>query len=120
MVEVIVYTVVASAAAALVVIPTVYYYQNSYGTTGDQPPTWEELKAKILEAIKKDEPKEVFEALLADVSNFMTELKRTEQLDAISIELQDDGALFFQRRNMMNNKDSKRALQKIVNILKAQ
>ena len=44
----------------------------------DQPPTWEELKPKILEAIKKDEQPEVFEALLADVSNFMTELKRTE------------------------------------------
>ena len=43
----------------------------------DQPPSWEELKAKILAAIKKDEQAEVFEALLADVSNFMTELKRT-------------------------------------------
>ena len=42
-----------------------------------QPPSWEELKAKILAAIKKDEQPEVFEALLADVSNFMTELKRT-------------------------------------------
>ena len=42
----------------------------------DQPPTWEELKPKILEAIKKDEQPEVFEALLADVSNFMTEIKR--------------------------------------------
>ena len=43
----------------------------------DQPPSWEELKAKILAAIKKDEQPEVFEALLADVSNFMTELKLT-------------------------------------------
>ena len=42
-----------------------------------QQPTWAELKAKILEAIKKDEQAEVFEARLADVRNFMTELKRT-------------------------------------------
>ena len=42
-----------------------------------QPPSWEELKAKILAAIKKDEQPEVFEALLADVRNFMTELVRT-------------------------------------------
>ena len=43
----------------------------------DQPPTWEELKPKILEAIKKDEQPEAFETLLADVTNFMTELQRT-------------------------------------------
>ena len=42
-----------------------------------QPPTWEPLKAKILEAIKKDEQPEVFESLLADARNFMTEVKRT-------------------------------------------
>ena len=42
-----------------------------------QLPTWEQLKAKVLAAIKKDEQAEVFEALLADVQNFMTELKRT-------------------------------------------
>ena len=47
------------------------------GSGTGQPPSWEELKAKILAAIKKDEQPEVFEALLADVSNFMTELKRT-------------------------------------------
>ena len=47
------------------------------GSGTGQPPSWEELKAKILAAIKKDEQAEVFEALLADVSNFMTELKRT-------------------------------------------
>ena len=39
-----------------------------------QPPSWEELKAKILTAIKKDEQPEVFEALLVDVRNFMTEV----------------------------------------------
>ena len=43
-------------------------------TTSSRPPSWEELKAKILAAIKKDEQPEVFEALLADVSNFMTGL----------------------------------------------
>ena len=39
-----------------------------------QLPSWEQLKAKILQAIKKDEQPEVFEALLTDVRNFMTEL----------------------------------------------
>ena len=47
------------------------------GSGSGQPPSWEELKAKILAAIKKDEQPEVFEALLADVSNFMTEIKHT-------------------------------------------
>ena len=47
------------------------------GSGTGQPPTWAQLKAMILEAIKKDEQAEVFEALLADVRNFMTELKRT-------------------------------------------
>ena len=47
------------------------------GSEAGQLPSWEELKAKILAAIKKDEQAEVFEALLADVRNFMTELKRT-------------------------------------------
>ena len=49
-----------------------------------QLPSWQQLKAKILQAIKKDEQPEVFEALLADVSNFMTELKLTGQLAAVS------------------------------------
>ena len=61
----------------------------------DQPPTWEELKPKILAAIKKDEQQEVFEALLADVRSFMTEVKRTGEFAAISIELQEDAAVFF-------------------------
>ena len=56
---------------------------------------WEQLKAMILQAIKKDEQPDVFEALLADVSNFMTEIKRTGQLAAISVELQEDAAVFF-------------------------
>ena len=52
-----------------------FVLEPEFGT--GQPPSWEELKAKILAAIKKDEQPEVFEALLADVSNFMTEVKRT-------------------------------------------
>ena len=47
------------------------------GSGTGQPPSWEELKAKIFAAIKKDEQPDVFEALLADVSNLMTELKLT-------------------------------------------
>ena len=38
---------------------------------------WEQLKAMILQAIKKDERPITFEALLAKVRDFMTELKRT-------------------------------------------
>ena len=47
------------------------------GSGTGQPPTREQLKAKILQAIKKDEQPESFEALLADVRNFMAEIKRT-------------------------------------------
>ena len=47
------------------------------GSGAGQQPTWAQLKAKILQAIKKDEQPEVFEALLAEVRNFMTESKRT-------------------------------------------
>ena len=47
------------------------------GSGTGQPPTWEQLKAKILQAIKKDEQPEVFEALLADVGNYMNEIIRT-------------------------------------------
>ena len=43
-----------------------------------QPTTWAQLKAMILQAIEKDEQPQVFEALLADVRNFMTELKSME------------------------------------------
>ena len=39
-----------------------------------QPQSWVDLKAMILESIKKDDPPEVFEARLADVRNFMAEL----------------------------------------------
>ena len=50
--------------------------RESVPVTG-QPPSWAQLKTMILEAIKKNEQQVVFEALLADVSNFMTEIKRT-------------------------------------------
>ena len=48
---------------------------SEMGSGTGQPPRWEELKAKILSAIKKDEQQEVFEAILAEVSSFMTALK---------------------------------------------
>ena len=47
------------------------------GSGTGQPLSWAQLKTMILEAIKKNEQQVVFEALLADVSNFMTEIKRT-------------------------------------------
>ena len=47
------------------------------GSGTGQPPTWAQLKAMILEAIEKDDQSEVFEALLVDVRNCMTELQRT-------------------------------------------
>ena len=50
---------------------------SELGSGMGQPPAWEPLKAKILAAIKKDEQPEVFEALLADVHNLMTEVVRT-------------------------------------------
>ena len=68
---------------------------NKRATGMGQSPTWEQLKAKILQAINRDEQPEVFEALLADARNFMTELVRTGQLAAISVELQEDAAVFF-------------------------
>ena len=85
-----------------------------------QIPTWEQLNAKILQAIKRDEQPEVFQALLADLSNLMTEIKRTGQLYALSIKLQEDGSVFLSRRNNLSDSESKKALQKINNILKKQ
>ena len=84
----------------------------------DQSPAWEQLKAKILQAIKKDEQPEVFQALLADVRKFMTEVKRTGQLEHISVTLQDDAAVFFARRRVLSESGSKEALQLINNTLK--
>ena len=76
------------------------------------------MKEKILAAINKDEQHEVFEALLAEVRNFMTELVRTGKLAALSVEIQEDAAVFFQRRNVLSDSESKKALQKINRILK--
>ena len=42
------------------------------------PPSWLDLKAKILEAIKNDEQPKIFEELLAEVCNFMTHLISSE------------------------------------------
>ena len=56
---------------------------------------WEQLKAKILQAIKNDAEPDVFEARFAEVRNCIEELKRTGKLAEISIELQEDGAVFF-------------------------
>ena len=84
----------------------------------DQSPAWEQLKAKILQAIKKDEQPEVFQALLADVRKFMTEAKRTGQIEHISVTLQDDAAVFFARRRVLSESGSKEALQLINNTLK--
>ena len=72
----------------------------------------------ILEAIRRDNQAVVFEALLADVRNFMTELKRTGSLTALSVTLQNDAAVFFSRRNDLCDSGSKAALQQINNILK--
>ena len=69
-------------------------------------------------AIKKDEQPQVFESLLANVRNFMTEAKRTGKLDAISVTLQEDAAVFFARRRVLSDPGSKKALQMINNILK--
>ena len=76
------------------------------------------MKPKILDAIKKDAQDKVFAARLADVSKLMTELKRTGELDAISVTLQNDAALFFSRRREVTDSDGKASLQQIINILK--
>ena len=47
------------------------------GSGTGQSQTWEELKARILEAMGEDEQPQVFEALLADTSNYMTALMQT-------------------------------------------
>ena len=88
------------------------------GSSTSQPPTWAQLKAKILEAIKKDGQPGVFEALLDDVRNFIAELKLTGKLDDISVELQEDAAVFFARKRVLSEDGSKKALQLICNVLK--
>ena len=76
------------------------------------------MKPKILDAIKSDAGNKVFAARLDDVSKLMTELKRTGELDAISVTLQNDAALFFSRRKEVSDSDGKASLQQIINILK--
>ena len=80
--------------------------------------SWVELMPMILEAIRKDKQAVVFEALLTDVRSLMTELKRTGQLDDLSVTLQDDAAGFFKRRDKLTDPESKKALQLICNILR--
>ena len=84
------------------------------------PPTWAQLKPMILQAIKRDDLPAVFKALLADTRNYMAELLRTGELSAMSITLQEDAAVFFAKRNKLSDPGSKKALQKINNILKSQ
>ena len=81
---------------------------------------WANLKKRISDAIKKDEQPEVFEALVTEVNDFVNEAKRNQQIDNISIDLQDDANVFFTRRNLLSEADSKQALQKINNALKNQ
>ena len=50
----------------------------------------------------------------------MQDLIEKGELDEISIELQEDAALFFSRRNMMTDSDSKKTLQMINKVLKTQ
>ena len=49
----------------------------------------------------------------------MEQLKRSpEQLDVLSVQIQEDAAVFFARRRVLSDDESKKALQKINNILK--
>ena len=59
------------------------------------PKTWDDLKQEILDAIKNDDSPDVFERLLTEVQDFMTEIKEDGKLSDISIELQEDSAVFF-------------------------
>ena len=76
------------------------------------------MKPKILDAIKSDAQKKVFAARLADVSKLMTELKQTGEIDAISVTLQNDAAMFFSKRKEVTDSDGRASLQQIINILK--
>ena len=48
----------------------------------------------------------------------MQDLIDKGELDDISIELQEDAAVFFKKRNKINNSESKRTLQMIIKVLK--
>ena len=70
-----------------------------------------QLKSTILAAIQNDEQANVFEALVADVSNYMTELKRKGKLAKRSLSLQEDAAILFNRRRELSDSGSRKALQ---------
>ena len=72
-----------------------------------QAPNWGELKAKITKAIKNDEEPEVFEALAAEMSNFMTAAKRTGGLDEVSHIIFEDATAFFARKRVLSEDGSK-------------
>ena len=81
-----------------------------------QAPNWGELKAKITKAIKNDEEPEVFEALAAEMSNFMTAAKRTGGLDEVSQIIFEDATTFFARKRVLSEDGSKQALQQIIDM----
>ena len=76
------------------------------------------MKSRIIAAIENDDQANVFEALVADVSNYMTELKRKGKLAKRSLSLQEDAAILFNRRRELSDSGSRKALQQLVNILK--
>ena len=80
--------------------------------------SWMQLKSRIIAAIENDDQANVFEALVADVSNYMTELKRKGKLAKRSLSLQEDAAILFSRRRELSDSGSRKALQQLVNILK--
>ena len=80
--------------------------------------SWMQLKSRIIAAIENDDQANVFEALVADVSNYMTELKRKGKLAKRSLSLQEDAAILFNRRRELSDSGSRKALQQLVNILK--
>ena len=49
----------------------------------------------------------------------MEQLKRSpEQLDVLSVQIQEDAAVFFARRRVLSEADSKKILQQICNACK--
>ena len=79
---------------------------------------WADLKKEILAAVKKNEQQNVFEALHDDVTKFIAKVEGKGMLDAISVTLQDDAQVFFDRRRVLDDAASKQTLQKICNLCK--
>ena len=79
---------------------------------------WADLKKEILAAIKKNEQQNVFEALHDDVAKFIAKVEGKGMLHAISVTLQDDAQVFFDRRRVLEDAASKQTLQKICNLCK--